>query len=776
MFVLYNLLLLIIILFYLPWLVIKLIKGKYREGLKERVGIIPFDFKKCKSGSVIWIHAASVGEVMATKPLIENLKKEYPDIRLVLSTMTDTGRETARELDESVDCVFYFPLDLSWIVDKVLTKINPALIILIETELWPNFIRKAHKKGSKVMVVSGRIGDKSFSRYKYITPLMKKTLSKVDLFSMQSEKDARRIKRLGAPAERVFIDGNIKYDRDFTNMDFSEDELLQEYKLKKDTPIIVAGSTHEGEEKKLLETYQVLKKDQQDLVMFVAPRYIERAREIKKLFKDNNIKTVLRTKINERQPGKEDVIIVDTLGELTGLYGIADLVFVGGSLIPRGGHNILEAAAQGKAVFFGPYMFNFKKDVDFLLKEGAVIQVRDKKHLIEELHKYLNKPELRKAKGKKASKLIQKNRGAVAKIIERTEKLMESKKSPHILIIRLSAIGDVIHSLPVAEAVRKSYPEARISWIVEKKAYPLVELNPYLDEVILFPKFKWKEEFKANKISTIKSVMRYFRSIRNNYNFDFALDLHGLFKSSFTAYLSGAQKRFGPEDGRELSTLFYQKKLPIYQEKRHQVDRNLHLAKQFGADVSKVDFGLEINEDITYSMKKLINEFSFSLKEDIIVINPITTWQSKDWPIMKYAELTKKIVENKKAQVIFTGAPEDRKEIKKILEVNEKKENIFNLAGKTDLKQLAALYKKSMLFIGGDTGPMHLAAAVDVPVIALMGPTSPKTHGPYGEGNIVIQPKLDCINCWENECPRQRHYCMEEIKVDMVLKAVEELY
>ncbi|MGM0601836.1 MAG: lipopolysaccharide heptosyltransferase I [Bacillota bacterium] len=344
---------------------------------------------------------------------------------------------------------------------------------------------------------------------------------------------------------------------------------------------------------------------------------------------------------------------------------------------------------------------------------------------------------------------------------------MENDNPEKILITRLSAIGDVIHALPAAYAVRKKYPDAQIDWLVEDKSYPLVTLNPYIDNIIILPRKEWNS-IRKNKgfLQAIKSFTAFFKKMRKE-QYDIFLDLHGLFKSAFAGFLIKADLRLGPADGRELSTFFYQAKIDIPDKKMHQVERALHLASAVGIETEEINYGLIISDVLNNNIDIVFNTYRIPEKKKLVVINPFTTWESKNWYLERYFELAEKLIDDGH-YIIFTGSKKDRKKI----EAFEKKDsnNYVNLAGKTSLKELAAVYKRADLYIGGDTGPTHLAAALGVKVISLMGPTDPDTHGPYGRGNTVIQDNsLECIGCWQRSCSRDKK-CMKLITVEQVLR------
>lgn len=406
----------------MPYLIVKLIKGKYREGLVQRFGFLPRDIRKKLDGKrVIWVHAVSVGETVAASPLVKELKREYPDHTILFSTVTDTGQEMARKIVEEADVYIYFPLDFSFIIRKVLDIVNPELIIIMETELWPNFIRLASQKGIKLVYANGRISDGSFRTYRYLGPYLKDMLRRIDLFCMQSELDASRIISLGADEKKVYNTGNTKLDQDYTELSPEvRDNYLREFKVQEGDKIMVIGSTHDNEEEQFIEIYKELKKEYKDLLMILAPRHIERIPEIEEKYQKAGINTIKRTEIEKRQG--ESVILLDTIGELGKIYSLADLVFVGGSLVEFGGHNILEPAAHGRLVFFGPHMFDFKESARVLLENKAAIQVKDKEELKEKMKAALANYEQFSGYGEMAWNIVQTNKGASRRIITYIEK------------------------------------------------------------------------------------------------------------------------------------------------------------------------------------------------------------------------------------------------------------------------------------------------------------------------------------------------------------------
>ncbi len=764
---LYDIILIVVLLFYSPILVLSILKGK-QERWWERFGHLDKELiKRFRNEKTIWIHAASVGETVVGKQVVDEIKKEFSDYRILFSTISVTGKKVALENINNLDGVIFLPLDLSFIVRRVVGLFKPELLILIETELWPNLIKQVHRHRGRIMVASGRIGDKSFKNYQRITPLLKRYLFMVDAFSMQSELDAERIIALGAPKDKVLISGNIKYDRDFSKNIVDKDALYRKLNINASTPVLVAGSTHANEEEQLLATYKSLKKHFPKLLMIIAPRYIDRTAEIKEVYSKQGIRAVSWSdELNEIT--QDAVVIVDTFGELAGLYQIATLVFVGGSLIPKGGHNILEPAAYGKAIFVGPHMFNFKEDTRYFLEAEALIQVNHAGELAEKMLEYLKDCKRHSEIGKKAAALIETNKGALRANLQQVNYLVTRR--PKILVVRLSAIGDVIHALPAADAIKKSFPAAELNWLVEDRVADLVALNPNVDQIIVMPRKQWREIAQKSKWRALQAVVGFLNGLRV-YNFDLVLDLHGFFKSAVPVGMTKASLRYGAADAGEGSRLFYNHTIKVPRESQHKVDRYRYLAERtLGFQAGQVSFSIVIGSRAKEKVAKLLAEHSLTGKR-FVVINPYTTWKTKDWIIERYGELAERIKTELDFEVVFTGGPDERDGVewlrKKIAEP------VHNLAGLTNLEELAEVYRRAEVFIGGDTGPMHLAVAMNLPVVAIMGPTDPVIYGPYGDNHIVVRDdNLACLKCWKRKCPKN-HECMTNVTVDQVLMAAQ---
>lgn len=415
-FLLYNMALMGFFIIGSPFFLARIISGKYRAGLKERFGFLPKDFldKKAKR---IWIHAVSVGEVGAAIPIAGAIKKMAPDIEMFFSTTTSTGQGVAKK--RWGKNVFYYPLDFSWIVTRALKFVQPDVFVAIETEIWPNLFRHANRMGIPVLLLNARISNQSFQGYKRIRFLLDIVLDKVAAFGVQTEEDGKQFKRLGVEREKIFFTGNSKFDS--VGIDSAKEKLdyFESLLGLKEKEIIVFGSTHPGEEEVIIEVCKSILKDYPNLRFILCPRHPERAGRVEDLVKTASFKVIRRSKLNkDRKAGDEVFIILDTVGELSTIYGLAAIVFVGGSLISRGGQNIIEPAFWGKPILFGPYVHNFREVVRIFLKKEGACQIRDGKDLKEKLIFFLTHKEKALEMGRRAKDLVLLNQGASGKSAE----------------------------------------------------------------------------------------------------------------------------------------------------------------------------------------------------------------------------------------------------------------------------------------------------------------------------------------------------------------------
>lgn len=407
----------------LPFVVIfKAACGGSRASLfLQRFGFYESFILKPKKGFRVWVHASSVGETGAACSIIDEILKLKPDASVILSTVTSTGLAAAERLADENTIKIMAPLDFTPVIERSLNFFRPDVLVLTETELWPNLIMGASKQNIRVITANGRISESSCSVYKRLTPLSNEVLSRIAAFSMISEKDGERILDMGAKPESVFVSGNSKYDQALrlrkSPSESNKSESLSILFDKADKPVIVAGSTRPGEERIILSAFEKIRSDF-DPILIIAPRHLERCCEIKKILDEKNIKYVARTEINKKRPYECSVILLDTMGELASAYRLANLVICGGSLLPFGGQNPLEAAAMGKPLIFGPHMDDFACESTILKECGSAAEAKDMDGLASEICKILEDRTIAKKMGSMAYSAILKNSGAARRNAE----------------------------------------------------------------------------------------------------------------------------------------------------------------------------------------------------------------------------------------------------------------------------------------------------------------------------------------------------------------------
>jgi len=399
-----------------------LLHRKTRSGLMQRLGFYPPAKLPPKNGLRIWLHGASAGDLQALSPMIRLLRARFPGCQVIISTITNTGYMMASErLFSQVDAVLYAPYDLWGATRRAAKAIQPDLFVLEYTEIWPNLIRAVKESGARVVLVNGRFSPNHIRKYRALFNLIANPLKEIDLFLMREDEEAERVLGLGAPLERVWVTGNTKFDA-LASFDRSRsaENVRHALNIPDQAPVLIAGSTHEGEEEKILQVYRRLLKQHPQLRLVIAPRYIDRAGKIVGLAHDSRLTVGLRSQ--ENREGAQ-VIILDTIGELSQTYGLATLVFVGGSFTKRGGQNILEPAAQGRPVLFGPHMENFRDSVQVLVGRGG-IQVNDVEHLYKILAELLERPEAVSALGQMAEAAVRQVSGASQRNVSHMEALL----------------------------------------------------------------------------------------------------------------------------------------------------------------------------------------------------------------------------------------------------------------------------------------------------------------------------------------------------------------
>jgi 3-deoxy-D-manno-octulosonic-acid transferase len=437
----YSLLMGLVALLLTPyWIVQGLRHGKYFSNLGQRFGFSFPTLSKLseKRPGAIWIHAVSVGEALSGITLAKRLKQAHPERPLVMSTTTLTGQALARERLPFADAIFYFPLDWAFCVRRAMRVVRPSIIVVLETEIWPNFLREARRREVPVVFVSGRISDRSFARYQrffgvfgfFLRPFLRDALAKAAAFLMQSERDAERIRSLGAPLDRVQVSGNLKYDLELPAATPISSWLSTEARRSGRSPIIVAGSVVATEEPLALIAFGTLQGEHRKALLVLAPRKPECFDSAAQFIDDSHRKFIRRSQLPVPGPSQNGapageffiaddvtVILLDSIGELASLYRVADGAFVGGSLVPSGGHNILEPAAFGKIPVFGPSMENFAEIAARFTAAGAAVQVESPEDAGVAWIEFLRDPERAARMGETARKLVESSRGATDRAI-----------------------------------------------------------------------------------------------------------------------------------------------------------------------------------------------------------------------------------------------------------------------------------------------------------------------------------------------------------------------
>ena len=420
---LYNIVLFVAALFLIPFFLVKIVFArKYRKSIGPKFGFVPDRvFGEMKGSPRIWVHAVSVGEVTAAAPIISSLRTLYPGACIVLSTSTETGQEMARRLVTDATSHIYYPLDIPAVVRKIIAGVRPDIFVPVETEIWPNFMTICRKRSIPIVMVNGRISPRSFKRYRMTRFFWRHVMNMVDVTGVISAIDASRLKALGVEPSKIRLMGNAKYDGLAARADNAlRDEVAARLDIPHGAQVFVAGSTHEGEDDVVLKAYQGLLERYPDMLMIIVPRHPERGGAVLSLAHDagfHDCVTMTAIHRSERRAGRR-IVIVDVIGELFKVYSLATLVFCGGSLVPRGGQNILEPAAWGKVVLYGPSMEDFTDERERLEMAGGGITVRDGGELLEEMLRLMEDPEALHRRGEAGRTVVASNRGAAQRYAE----------------------------------------------------------------------------------------------------------------------------------------------------------------------------------------------------------------------------------------------------------------------------------------------------------------------------------------------------------------------
>lgn len=420
MYILYNLILFFVALMITPYYLLKIIlAGKYRKSFVQKFGGRQSKIlADLKSGPRVWIHAVSVGEVTAAAPIAAALKKKRPDVQIIFSTSTETGREMAEKIVRDAAAFIYFPLDIPPVVRKMLTMAVPDVFVLVETELWPNFLRICKERRIKTLMVNGRISPRSYLRYRKTSFFWKRILETLDFAGMISEVDSIRLQNIGMNPVKMHVLGNAKYDglASMVSPALHED-IARRCHTRADERFFVAGSTHPGEDEIIIQVYKKLAERYPDFKLILVPRHIERTNDIIRLLKQAGLNDIitLSDMNNGRSRHDERVMIIDVIGELFKVYSLASVVYCGGSLVPKGGQNILEAAAWGKVIFYGPSMEDFSQEKTLLEEAGCGMTIRNGDELLNGMIRLLEQPEELIRRGEKGKAVVSANIGASAR-------------------------------------------------------------------------------------------------------------------------------------------------------------------------------------------------------------------------------------------------------------------------------------------------------------------------------------------------------------------------
>ncbi len=427
MFILYSIILTVGFVILLPRFIYDWLRdGKYADGFNQRLGNLPE--LKPDNRPTLWLHCVSVGETHAAHPLVNKILEEFPNYRLVISTTTKTGQNLAQEIfAEQAEMIFYFPFDWKFSVRRALQIIKPKIILIMETELWFNFLHEAGRSGAQIFIINGRLSEKSFRRYLRIRKMMRRVFHYVTLAFMQAEEDAKRIVQLGIRSSKVKVIGNIKFDQ---IAEFSENPLTkffrERFEITKEAPLIIAASTHAPEEEIIIKAFKEVWKNSQGKLprLLLVPRHPERFGEVAQLIKNSGFDWVVRSEETSSRDKTAEIILLDSVGELRSALPLAEIVFVGGSLIPHGGQNILEPAMEKKAIVTGFHTTNFAEIVKEFVSQDALIQLpeldadRSSAQIAEVFSELLQNAERRTELGEKAFTIVNKNRGAADQMLE----------------------------------------------------------------------------------------------------------------------------------------------------------------------------------------------------------------------------------------------------------------------------------------------------------------------------------------------------------------------
>jgi 3-deoxy-D-manno-octulosonic-acid transferase len=435
MYLIYSFLVTLGVLLTAPYYVWKRHDELFGRRWRERFGLLPESFQQAERGA-IWLHAVSVGETLAVVRLARDLQRLFPDRKIFLSSVTPAGRAAGESRLPSVAGRFYLPMDWRGAVGAALERIQPSLLVIVETELWPNLLRASHEFGARIILVNARLSTRSFRGYRLLRPLMRRVLEHVDVICAQTEADAERFRHLGAAPERIVLSGNLKFDSEPPHLAAFSRLLERATAMTGRGPIMMAASTMPGEEPMVLQAWSKVRAHYPKALLVLAPRHPARFDEVAQILTDFGCSYARRTHLASQEPeissqvAAPEVLLLDTIGELAGILELADVVFVGGSLVPTGGHNILEAAYWAKPVVFGSHMENFQDIARLFLEANACVQVQDAAGLAESVLKLFGDRAAAERLGERGKQVLEKQMGATGRVLAQIRRLLET--SPRV--------------------------------------------------------------------------------------------------------------------------------------------------------------------------------------------------------------------------------------------------------------------------------------------------------------------------------------------------------
>ncbi|MBI4371169.1 MAG: hypothetical protein HY552_02610 [Elusimicrobia bacterium] len=719
------------------------------RDLPERLGGISPEAKKLLAGrAIVWLHAASAGEARGLAPLVARLAAR-PNAAVLVTSTTAAGRGAARGLP-GVAWAQLAPLDAWPCVARFLRAARPERLILSETELWPATLILASRAGLRPVLINARLTRRSLARYRWIRPVLAPALRALAAVGAQSEEEARRFRALGVPAERIRAIGNTKYDAAKPDTGGVGVASVLARLGWAGAPIFVAGSTHPAEEDVVLAACARARERVPGLRLVLAPRHPERSQEAWDALEAAGLRPARWSRLaaGEAAPARAEALLVDAMGVLPSLYARARAAFVGGTLAPVGGHNLLEPAAAGVPVLYGPHTSHVEEPARLLEREGGGARVRNAEELGDRLARFAADPAAAREAGARAAQAARALRGAAARVLA----LLEETSAPpaaRVLVVRLSSLGDVVLTRPVFAGLRARWPDARLAILVKPAYAPVVQAWPEIDETIVF-----------------RGLRRAFREIGSR-RFTHLLDLHATPRSLLLRLLAGVPNVSVYRKDALARRLFvaFGRRSPALA--RGTAERYLDALAAWGVPPAPPEAPARLDALALDPLARKLEQAGTRAGDRLVGLHPGAAWATKRWPAERFAALCGRL-SAAGFKPVLVGASGDAALCARIAAAS----GAVDLAGRLTLAELAALMGRLALFVANDSGPMHLAAASGVPVVAIFGSTSRELgFFPQGPGSRVVEADLACRPCHlhgRDSCPEGHFLCMRLITTERV--------